>query len=786
MSKSALYIFLTTLIFAPLAFGSVELWSQATNTVLICLAVLAFFWGTQRKEACWYTVPGLVPLLALLGYMLFQLLPMPPFLLKLLSPQAFTVYSITAEASDNAYHPLTLNPKATLNEFFRFTTYGLCYIAAVQLLSRYRYFKKVLLTLCLLAGVIAFEGIIQKFSSPTKFYWCRTTPDNISGVTGPWVYHNHFAGYMEMLLPICLALFLYYRPTFSYNLPLREKVVSVFTLPKANIHIILGLCAILMYASIFVSLSRGGIISSTLSLLFFFFLLTRSKGSFSHSTKGKYLLLFLLVSVAAVSWFGWEPIFGRFDRFANAAGEIQESRFTLWHDSWQMIKDFPLFGSGFGSFLTTYPAYRTVPGNFIYDHAHNDYIEILTDGGLVGFLLITLFIAVLFRDTLKVLARRRDHFATLLTLGSMSGIVAILFHSVTDFNMYNGANGLYFFLLCGLLVSASHTRRQAIAQESLLPPSNLWHKHWCALAALLLLVIGTTHNFDIARGKYLYDQISSLYLNKNIPQKKIQEIKDTAQAAAASDPLEGEYWFALANIEAFSNNFPAAQQNYERAILLAPTNGKFLGQYALYTSSAAPERAQKILLAAKRLAPNDPVPMRAYGSWLLAGGKKEEALAYLKIAIAMEPAETKTYFAIAMGHGLKSKELVTLLPDRVEAHQAYGDILMELGNTEEALATYKNSLHYVGNEAKITPWLFSKVFWALLKHKKTEDALAVSLKGSALLPKDSHLRTMSGLAYQELGIYYRAREEYEQALLLNPEDKGASNHLAQLINQMEN
>ncbi|MBU3935912.1 MAG: lipid A core--O-antigen ligase, partial [Proteobacteria bacterium] len=322
MPKTGLYIFLSTLIFAPLAFGSVELWSQATNTVLICLAVLAVFWETQKKETNWYTVPALLPLILLLGYMLFQLLPLPPFLLKLLSPQSFTVYSITTPAGDSTWHPLTLSPKATLKEFFRFATYVLCYVAAIQILSRYQSLKKVLLTLCFLAGAIAFEGIIQKYGSPDKIYWFRTTLDN-STMTGPWVYHNHFAGFMEMLLPICLALFLFYRPSFSYNLPLREKIVSVFTLPKANMHIILGLSAILMYVSIFVSLSRGGIISSTLALLLFLFLLTRNRGESSHSTKGKYILVFLLVSVAGISWFGWEPIFGRFDLFASASGEIQ-------------------------------------------------------------------------------------------------------------------------------------------------------------------------------------------------------------------------------------------------------------------------------------------------------------------------------------------------------------------------------------------------------------------------------------------------------------------------------
>lgn len=111
---------------------------------------------------------------------------------------------------------------------------------------------------------------------------------------------------------------------------------------------------------------------------------------------------------------------------------------------------------------------------------------------------------------------------------------------------------------------------------------------------------------------------------------------------------------------------------------------------------------------------------------------------------------------------------------------------MELGNTEEALSTYKNSLRYIENEPKLHAGLFSKVFWIMRKHKKTEDALAVARKGADLMPKNSYLRTMTGLAYQELGIYYRAKEEYQRALLLDPENKGASKHLAELNNMMHN
>ena len=133
-----------------------------------------------------------------------------------------------------------------------------------------------------------------------------------------------------------------------------------------------------------------------------------------------------------------------------------------------MIRDYIVLGSGFGTFLDVYPSYKTIAGDLIFDHAHNDYLEMLSDGGVVGFLLAAWFCAAVLLHGIKKIRMRRDRFAVLLGIGAFTGICAALMHIVVDFNLHNGAVGLYFFFLCGLLVAIVNSRYNYHETASLL------------------------------------------------------------------------------------------------------------------------------------------------------------------------------------------------------------------------------------------------------------------------------------------------------------------------------
>ncbi|MEA2059194.1 MAG: O-antigen ligase family protein [Thermodesulfobacteriota bacterium] len=146
-------------------------------------------------------------------------------------------------------------------------------------------------------------------------------------------------------------------------------------------------------------------LSLTLSLVFFTCLLFKRKIS-----RGNTILIIAVVLLTglSVSWFGWDQIFQRFEKLKNAHGIIHDSRLDFWKDSKNIIADFPVTGSGFGTFIDVYPSYQTVRGDILVNHAHNDYIELLSEGGIIGFCLVALFIYLLFLKTYKVFITRKE------------------------------------------------------------------------------------------------------------------------------------------------------------------------------------------------------------------------------------------------------------------------------------------------------------------------------------------------------------------------------------------
>ena len=116
-SKSVLFLLI---IFTPLAFGTVEPWSYAVMEILTATALLFFLISLIKKKEDLYDVPGIVPLLVFLAYILFQLLPLPPFIVEFLSPTAFSIQKNAFALTDtHSWMTLSLNHKAGLSEFFR-------------------------------------------------------------------------------------------------------------------------------------------------------------------------------------------------------------------------------------------------------------------------------------------------------------------------------------------------------------------------------------------------------------------------------------------------------------------------------------------------------------------------------------------------------------------------------------------------------------------------------------------------------------------------------------------
>jgi len=768
-------LFLAVLIFAPLAFGTQEVWSLAVmeTGMLACLVLLLS--PSRQGRIDLYQVPGLAPLLFFLAFIALQLLPLPPQVIKILAPSIHGLYAETIGVLDpDAWMTLSINRKATLTQFFRFLSYGACYILTLQLLADKVRLRRAVWVVIGFASALSILAILQDFLSPDKIYWFRAVPH--AWPVGPFVYHNHFAGFMEMLVPLTLALFFHYRPPVSYKKSWHRKLYDIFGHYRANLHVLLGFAVLLMMTSIFISISRGGIISMSIASVVLLILLHQRR-----KEGGIFLVPLLgLLLVLAVGWFGWEAIFARFAAMRDMEGELSNSRFIIWHDSLEIIRRFPWTGTGFGTFGDIYPAVRTYPGQSVVDHAHNDYFELLADGGVIGLGLMGWFLAAVLVPSWRMYRQRREPYCTALFLGAICGMLALLVHGVTDFNFYNGANGLFFFFLAGLAVSAAHTRLRNGLVTRLrvvaIPRPGLW-----GFATVALLAVTLLFNFGIMAGEYRFAEIDKAYIGPAAPAEELQKMREVARAAVRMDLLEARYRFALANLENLLGQAAAARYAFAKAILYNPANAEYLQGAGLFMAGQGETgKADGLMRAGIKLDPTNSDRHGRYGVWLLAMGRREPGLENLRQAIALAPARTNTYVSLMLLHGLTDREILRALPDNARACLIFADYLRTVGQDDLVEVVYRRILDFSENDPAPSPGVFYTIYQHYLQQGRREEAMAVMQRAGELIPAHAGIRLTMARLYEKMNITYRAIEEYEKALAIDPANRAAGERLRKL------
>ena len=767
MNKTIHQIFIFILIFAPLSFGAREEWSFLIVSTCTLSGFLLLLLELRKKKEIAYQIPGILPLALFLLWTAIQLVPFPVFFVKIISPSTVRLYQETIGIAEPVqWISLSINNRSTLLEFFRYATYVIFYILTVQLFTRKEYLKKTVKYVVLLSAAIATLAILQYFLSADKIYGFRSVPENATPF-GPYVYHNHYAGFMEMVFPLSLALFLYYRPVVMYG-SFRQRVFEFFDNPKTNMHFLFGLSTIIIGASIFLSYSRGGIISLCISLCFLAIML------FFRNTRRENFVLFpmsMILILFSVGWFGWDFIFDRFEKIRNAEGLIHDARLVIWGDSMNIIKDFFLSGTGLGTFIDIYPGYRSVPGNLIFNHAHNDYLELLTNGGLICAGLMLWFMSSIFHTTIKVFRIRKDSYSILMCLACMTGIISILLHSITDFNLNNGANGLYFFFLIGLMVSAAHTRlrvrdERTYLEERIKPPGR-----WFVLLASIFLVFSFCFQAGCAVGKYHFSMIKDIYLDQTVPRHELQQILPIAYHSSMYDPLNAQYYFGIGNIEYFLRNTDVAEDNYKKAISFNPAKGEYLQRLGIVLSgNFQRENAEKFLRAGMIRDKNNPESYKNYAAWLLSQGRAGESAPFFQKAMELDLSKANHLATIdSMEKGSAGNELMLkALPQKVESFLYFSGYLKNKNADRFIGYAYQRAIKQLAKQEDGQAWHFIAVCDYLLSKGQGDEALRVMRIARDRLPENPWIRIKSGDLYREVGIVYRAIEEYQKALSIDP------------------
>ncbi len=202
----------------------------------------------------------------------------------------------------------------------------------------------------------------------------------------------------------------------------------------------------------FLSASRGAILSFLFQLgLLGFLLWARQAGRRTRLVGAGFLVIFL--AGAFVVWLGVGHTFERFARLWTS-DLSQERRLVMLKDSWQIFLDHPWAGTGAGTLVAVYPQYASLDDGRLVDHAHNDYVEMMAETGLVGGLCALAFVVLLFRNALKNLQTDRNTFILAARTGALVACSGLLLHSLVDFNFHIPSNALLFFLLAALATSS--------------------------------------------------------------------------------------------------------------------------------------------------------------------------------------------------------------------------------------------------------------------------------------------------------------------------------------------
>jgi O-antigen ligase len=540
-------LLLSLLCFAPLAFGSTETWSVAAAELLAALAVLLHFFLCAARKTDIQPVPGLLPLLLLLAWLLAQCLPLPPALVQAVSPQTAEVWQpVLGLLPPDTRIPLSLNPQTTFQEALRLGSYVLVYILAAQLLCSGRRLTFFLSSVAGLTLFITAATLLQRAAAPESLFWLRPVRSGL-GSFGPWVYRNHYAGFIVMTCPLLLAACLLHQPAKeSEKETLREWLLRLFS--GSGLHLLFGFGATAAVVSVFLTQSRGGILSLSVSLLVFVLLLTwRQRGQRLATLP---LLAVLGGAMLAGIWLNWDGLLRRF-QFAidPAGGGLRDDRLLIWQDTFRIIADFPLTGIGFGSFADVFPGYKTLADDLFYDHAHNDFLELLAEGGAVGFLLAAWFVCAVLRNGWRQTVLRHDRLAALTAVSAFSGLAGLLFFSLTDFNLHNWANGLYFFFLCALLAAAGRVRRHGRrpAETAAAYPAVFGWAVFFAAAVLLLAALRLHGGSLRAEGAYRWAKSAAEDASLS-NEEKILRMAELLETARRSDPWNGLYPYLLGNI----------------------------------------------------------------------------------------------------------------------------------------------------------------------------------------------------------------------------------------------
>jgi len=456
-----IYLLKVFILLSPIPFGCVgKIFSPVFYLSVLLLSYIGLSVNELKKfsdrRAVLFAFQNKIKYLIIVffGFLAFQIIPLPSFLVNIISPATIKkVLALDGYVPD--FISLSLVPVETLFFALRMLSIFLFFFSFIRINFKRKELVSLIRTLVLSVSLQGLFGLI-KYLMGNKFFFIFFHPVSTDPtkefLTGTLGNPNHFAFYVEMVFPLLIALFFMKINLFNSTGGLRESFVSAF---NAGREVILIFILIPFFGLVvFLTGARSGIVTLLISFLIFAFLTVYLRRSKVIRKKLKIIFVSLSLIIVFVGAKSTVNKFMKGDYFRNGG------RFLRWPNTTKMFQDHPVFGVGFGTYKYSFYLYDTDNTGAWSTNAHNEYLEMLSEGGLIGSVIFLFLIGLLVYSIANMWRARRHPDIKILGIGILTSIFVAFFHSIFDFSLRIPSNSFVLVLLFGLGVQLVTCRKE--------------------------------------------------------------------------------------------------------------------------------------------------------------------------------------------------------------------------------------------------------------------------------------------------------------------------------------
>ena len=381
-----------------------------------------------------------------LGAIALQLVPLPGPIIDRLSPAARRTWQALSLGSVGGPLPISIDLSST--------TWALGVFAgslAVFVLARYVFtyggVRVVARGIASIGLILSAICLAQDATGHGLIYWRWAPPFQVAPPFGPFLNRNHFATWAVMAVPATLGYLLAHGSAHTHRhtdrVNWRQAVMALFDARS----IWLSASVVLMLVGLVVSQSRAGMAGMAAALVLGVWLSGRER----DAPPSRWAIAALaLAGLAAIIRFNPIDLYHRF----GAVGVAAADRAAIWRATFPVIREFWLTGTGAGTFETAMLVYQRTPSLFRINAAHNHYLQVAAEGGLLVTVPVVCALACFARASSRALAQDRSGMY-LLRVGAVSGLAGVAVQSIWETGLATPANAVLAAALAAIVIHRS-------------------------------------------------------------------------------------------------------------------------------------------------------------------------------------------------------------------------------------------------------------------------------------------------------------------------------------------